>query len=74
VAVAVERLGGDASKVWSRNVRLLEAMERRWGRRAVETAMKGEGGQDMSDLLKEDALLGYKDESPDARPNIPRSK
>lgn len=50
---AVKKLDGDASIVWSRNVKLLEAMEKRWGRRGVEKAMKGEEMDGIDALLKE---------------------
>ncbi|KAL7532222.1 hypothetical protein ACHAXR_004497 [Thalassiosira sp. AJA248-18] len=53
VGGAVEKLGGDASKVWSRNVRLLESMEEKWGAVGVEKAMRGEPMDGMDALLKE---------------------
>mmetsp|Transcript_50635 Transcript_50635/g.107898 ORF Transcript_50635/g.107898 Transcript_50635/m.107898 type:complete len:331 (+) Transcript_50635:73-1065(+) len=53
VEAAVKKLDGDASKVWSRNVNLLEAMEKRWGRGGVKLAMKGEDLDGMDVLLKE---------------------
>lgn len=53
VAGAVQKLGGDASKVWERNVRLLENMEETLGRNGVEKAMRGDPVDGMDDLLKE---------------------
>ena len=59
---AVKQLGGDASKVWSRNVSLLESMEKRLGKDGVEKAMRGEEAVDgMDDLLKEMKLSSYSD-------------
>mmetsp|Transcript_29631 Transcript_29631/g.62310 ORF Transcript_29631/g.62310 Transcript_29631/m.62310 type:complete len:418 (-) Transcript_29631:48-1301(-) len=62
VAIAVKRLGGDASKVWGRNVRLLNAMEEKLGRGGVERAMKGEKVDGMGELLREVKLKGYGDD------------
>jgi hypothetical protein len=53
VAGAVQKLGGDASKVWERNVRLLESMELKLGRDGVEKAMRGETVDQMDELLKD---------------------
>ena len=50
---AVDKLGGDASKVWSRNVKLLESMNAKWGREGAEKAMKGERMDGIDKLLKE---------------------
>jgi len=61
VGGAVDKLGGDASKVWSRNVRLLESMKERWGQEGVERAMRGEAMDGMDALLKEMKLSGYCD-------------
>ncbi len=52
VLKAVDKLGGDASKVWERNVRLLEKMEMKLGSQAVKKAMKGETIEGMDDVLK----------------------
>lgn len=60
VAGAVDKLGGDASKVWGRNVRLLKSMEKRWGREGVEKAMRGEKMDGMDDLLKEIKLSDHR--------------
>jgi hypothetical protein len=61
VSKAVDKLGGDASKVWERNVRLLENMEMKLGREGVEKAMKGETIEGMDDVLKEVNLSGLTD-------------
>jgi hypothetical protein len=53
VSMAVKKLGGDAAKVWERNVRLLEGMEEKFGREGVERAMGGEEVEGMDDLLRE---------------------
>ena len=58
VEAAVNKLGGDASKVWSRNVELLEAMEKLWGKSGVEMAMRGEDIDGIDDVLKEIRLSG----------------
>ena len=42
VGMAVDKLGGDASKVWQRNVDLLEGMDEKFGREDVKKIMKGE--------------------------------
>jgi len=55
---AVEKLGGDASKVWSRNVKLLETMDERLGREGAKKAMRGEVVDGMDALLKEVKLPG----------------
>jgi len=62
VEKAVEKLGGDASKVWSRNVRLLESMKERWGREGAERAMRGEAMNGMDTLLKKTKLPYHSDE------------
>ena len=53
VAGAVAKLGGDASKVWERNVKLLENMELKLGRDGVQKAMKGESVDGIEALLRE---------------------
>lgn len=52
VAGAVQKLRGDASKVWHRNVKLLESMEMKLGREGVEKAMRGEHVIGMEELLQ----------------------
>merc|ERR1711971_7502 len=52
VTNAVDKLGGDASKVWSRNIKLLESMNERWGREGTEKAMMGEYIEGIDELLK----------------------
>jgi uncharacterized protein len=61
VAAAVDKLGGDASKVWVRNVKLLERMEENWGRGGTVKAMKGEAMDGIDTLLKELKLSTYND-------------
>ncbi|KAL3790047.1 hypothetical protein HJC23_011403 [Cyclotella cryptica] len=63
VSKAVDKLGGDASKVWERNVRLLEHMEMKLGKEGVENAMKGERVMGMEDVLKEVKVSGFSDTS-----------
>ncbi|KAL7478125.1 hypothetical protein ACHAW6_003901 [Cyclotella cf. meneghiniana] len=53
VSNAVDKLGGDASKVWGRNVGLLENMKTKLEREVVKKAMKGETLEEMDDVLKE---------------------
>ena len=53
VSAAVDKLGGDSSKVYARNVELLEQMEKRFGLDGIRSAWKGEPLQGMSELLKE---------------------
>ncbi|KAL7474637.1 hypothetical protein ACHAW6_000603 [Cyclotella cf. meneghiniana] len=60
VSKAVGNLGGDASKVWENNVRLLENMEMKLGREAVKKAMKRETIEGMDDVLKEVKLSQLK--------------
>jgi antitoxin component HigA of HigAB toxin-antitoxin module len=38
----VKKLDNDASKVWTRNIRLLEEMEKEYGRDEAEKIMKGQ--------------------------------
>lgn len=42
VSRAVKKLDNDASKVWTRNIRLLEEMEKEYGRDETEKIIKGE--------------------------------
>ena len=53
VSAAVEKIGNDSSKVWARNVRLLETMEKRFGLDGIRRAWKGEPVEGMNELLKE---------------------
>lgn len=50
VARAVDQLDGDASKVWKRNVSLLEAMGEEWGRTDAERVLR--------DLCEDERLPG----------------
>ena len=67
VGAAVKRLGGESSKVWSRNVALLESMEERWGRDGVERAMRGEEVDGVRELMRDVRLRGYSDHDGDAQ-------
>lgn len=64
VSGAVDKLGGDASRVWSRNVRLLELMKERLGRDGAERAMRGEKIDGMGALLKEMKMSSYYEDRP----------
>jgi hypothetical protein len=57
VSLAVDKLGGDASKVWQRNVNLLEGMDKKFGRDGVKKIMKGELLDGLKDLLRD--IRGY---------------
>lgn len=57
VGLAVDKLGGDASKVWQRNVNLLEGMDKKFGRDGVKKIMKGELLDGLKDLLRD--IRGY---------------
>ena len=59
VGLAVDKLGGDASKVWQRNVDLLEGMEKKFGREGVKEIMSGKLLDGVKDLLK--GIRGYSD-------------
>ncbi|KAL7555279.1 hypothetical protein ACHAWF_019056 [Thalassiosira exigua] len=65
VGRAVAKLGGDASKVWSRNIRLLELMQERWGASGVEKAMRGDEMDGVDALLKEVKSSSYFDSGSD---------
>lgn len=69
VEKAVEKLGGDASKVWSRNIRLLETMQERLGKEGTERAMRGEAMDGVDELLKEVKLSGYDEKDLDKSPD-----
>ena len=51
VGMAVDKLGGDASKVWQRNVALLEEMDKKFGSEDVKRIMKGEKLHGLKDIL-----------------------
>ncbi|KAL7435837.1 hypothetical protein ACHAXM_004880 [Skeletonema potamos] len=57
VSLAVDKLGGDASKVWQRNVNLLEGMDKKFGRDGLKKIMKGELLDGLKDLLRD--IRGY---------------
>lgn len=58
VGLAVDKLGGDASKVWSRNVDLLEGIDKKFGREDVKKIMRGGEVLDgLKDLLRD--IRGY---------------
>lgn len=50
--MAVDKLGGDASKVWKRNINLLDEMDKSLGREETERAMKGEAVKGIQDILR----------------------
>lgn len=52
VSEAVRKLDGDSSKVWERNVNLLEKMEKTYGRSTTEKIMSGEKIEGLKDLLR----------------------
>jgi len=52
VSTAVRKIGGDSSKIWKRNVSLLEAFEDELGREKTEMIMKGDKVECMEDVLK----------------------
>ncbi len=59
VSNAVDKMGGDASKIWRRNIALMQTMEERFGREGAVRAMKGEESiDDMDGLLRELKLSG----------------
>lgn len=62
VGIAVDKLSGDAGKVWKRNVNLLERMEKLYGREGVKKIMKGERLDGMRDLLRD--IRGYSENQP----------
>eukprot|EP00591_Stephanopyxis_turris_P002220 CAMPEP_0195507292 /NCGR_PEP_ID=MMETSP0794_2-20130614/762_1 /TAXON_ID=515487 /ORGANISM="Stephanopyxis turris, Strain CCMP 815" /LENGTH=140 /DNA_ID=CAMNT_0040633925 /DNA_START=343 /DNA_END=766 /DNA_ORIENTATION=- len=51
VSDAVESLGGDAGKVWSRDVQLLSKLEEFSGKHGVEKIMRGEAVEGVDALL-----------------------
>jgi hypothetical protein len=63
VSKAVDKMGGDASKVWRRNITLMQTMEERFGREGAVRAMAGdETIEGMDGLLKELKLASYREE------------
>jgi hypothetical protein len=59
VGLAVDKLGGDASRVWQRNVDLLEGMDKKFGREGVKEIMSGKILDGVKDLLR--GIRGYSD-------------
>lgn len=52
VSLAVKKLDGDSSKVWERNISLLEDMEDIYGRSETEKIMSGEKVEDLKEILR----------------------
>jgi len=50
---AVDKIGGDASRVWSRNVELMKAMVEALGRDGAERAIRGERVEGLDEVLME---------------------
>eukprot|EP00978_Attheya_sp_CCMP212_P000408 scaffold805_cov45-Attheya_sp.AAC.4 len=57
VSQAVDKIGGDASRVWQRNVNLLDTLERELGRDAVNQIMKGVQVDGVAEILKRQKRL-----------------
>lgn len=51
VSTAVRKIGGDSSKIWQRNVSLLQTFEEELGREKTEMIMRGEKVECMSEIL-----------------------
>eukprot|EP00555_Chaetoceros_dichaeta_P003587 CAMPEP_0198250254 /NCGR_PEP_ID=MMETSP1447-20131203/1516_1 /TAXON_ID=420782 /ORGANISM="Chaetoceros dichaeta, Strain CCMP1751" /LENGTH=211 /DNA_ID=CAMNT_0043935061 /DNA_START=315 /DNA_END=950 /DNA_ORIENTATION=+ len=51
VSTAVRKIGGDSSKIWQRNVSLLETFEEELGREKTEMIMRGEQVECMREIL-----------------------
>jgi hypothetical protein len=52
VANAVEKLDGDSSTVFQRNIDLLQKLDNTFGRAKIEEVMKGEKLDGLQDFLK----------------------
>ena len=52
VSLAVAKLDGDSSKVWQRNIDLLETMEDKYGREMTNRIMSGEKVEGVGDILR----------------------
>ena len=61
VELAVDKLGGDSSKVWQRNVDLLTGMEEKFGIDDVKKIMKGEAMDGLKEMLRN--MRGYSEKS-----------
>jgi len=53
VSFAVKKLDGDSSKVWQRNIDLLETMEDKYGRETTNRIMAGETVEGIGDILRD---------------------
>jgi hypothetical protein len=53
VSIAVDRLDGDASKVWKRNVNLLTALEDKLGTKTLEDMIQGKNDASVTDQVGE---------------------
>jgi len=51
VSVAVQKIGGDATNIWQRNVSLLETLDSKLGREKTEMIMKGEKLECLQGIL-----------------------
>eukprot|EP00979_Chaetoceros_neogracilis_P012748 scaffold3453_cov256-Chaetoceros_neogracile.AAC.44 len=52
VSSAVNKLDGDSSKVWQRNIDLLDLMEEKYGRETTEKIMAGEKIEGLGELMR----------------------
>jgi hypothetical protein len=52
VSSAVNKLDGDSSKVWQRNIDLLDLMEEKYGRETTEKIMAGEKVEGLGELIR----------------------
>ena len=52
MSLAVAALDGDSSKVWQRNIDLLETMEDKYGREMTNRIMSGEKVEGVGDILR----------------------
>uniref|UniRef100_A0A7S2EIU0 Uncharacterized protein n=1 Tax=Ditylum brightwellii TaxID=49249 RepID=A0A7S2EIU0_9STRA len=53
VSSAVQKLKGDSSKVWNRNVRLLQNLQKTFGRQKAEKIMKGDEVDGIDQVLRD---------------------
>jgi len=52
VEAAVQKLNGDSSKVWQRNISLLEKMEQHFGKETTERIMAGEKVEGLREFIR----------------------
>lgn len=52
VAIAVKKLDGDSSKVFQKNINLLNKLESKFGREDAEKVMRGEHVEGLQELLR----------------------